>query len=193
MDSKTNNLMGSGFGRLLNMKLRTQMMMVIMLLVIAMGSAITFGNYQLSKVMVGGKAFDNLNAHKDLAADILPPPAYLLEAWQVSLEMAAMHDEPVQPLIDKGEVLSKAFVERAKYWPNIHPELAETINKILPSGEAFIQVRDTEYIPAIRSGDIERIKPALANLKRAYEAHREVIDAAVAANDKQYQIVATRL
>lgn len=193
MESKTNNLMVRAFGRLLNMKLRTQMVMVIMLLVIAMGSAITFGNYQLSKVMVGGEAFDNLNAHKDLAADILPPPAYLLEAWQVSLEMAAMNDEPIQPLIDKGEVLSKAFVERAKYWPSVHPELAETINKILPSGETFIQVRDNEYIPAIRSGDISRIKPALANLKRAYEAHREVIDAAVAANEKQYQIVATQL
>ncbi|MDX1914524.1 MAG: methyl-accepting chemotaxis protein [Methylophilus sp.] len=173
-------------------KLRTQMMIVAGMMIVGFTVSIVLADRSFSKVMVGGQVFEDANAHKDLAADVLPPPAYLLEAWQVSLEMYALNDQQsLQPLIEKGDALSKLFIERAHYWPTIQPEMSDVLlKKLLPSGEAFIHVRDTEYIPALRSGDIKRIKPALMHLKQAYELHRQAVDETVAKNTKLYNELA---
>jgi methyl-accepting chemotaxis protein len=181
------NVSSLSFEFLNQLKLRTQMLGVIGFLVLSMGLAILLGYQSLKEVMVGGSAFEDVSAHKDLAADVLPPPVYLLEAWKISLEMYAL-DVPLQPLIEKGDALGKEFVARAKYWPDVHPELSAVLkNKLLPSGENFIRVRDTEYIPALQSKDKARITQALAHLKEAYDLHRQAVDETVAANDKQYQ------
>ncbi|HAF01656.1 MAG TPA: methyl-accepting chemotaxis protein [Methylophilaceae bacterium] len=178
---------GSVMQRLFNLKLQTQTFIVLGIMSTAFLVAVLLGNYSLSKVMVGGSDFEDVNAHKDLAADILPPPAYLLEAWKVSLEMYARQDKPLQSLIEEGDVLSKSFLERVKYWPTVHTEMADQLTKVLlPSGEEFIRVRDTEYIPAIRSGDPKRIHPALNHLAEVYDIHRKAVDQTVELNNKQY-------
>ncbi|HAF01658.1 MAG TPA: methyl-accepting chemotaxis protein [Methylophilaceae bacterium] len=168
------------------------MMIVASVMIVGFTISIVLADRSLSKVMVGGEVFEDASAHKDLAADVLPPPAYLLEAWQVSLEMYALNDQQsLQPLIDKGDALSKSFIERVHYWPTIHPEMSDVLlKKLLPTGEVFIHVRDTEYIPALRSGDIKRIKPALIHLKQAYEQHRQAVDETVMENTKLYNELA---
>jgi methyl-accepting chemotaxis protein len=188
MSTNVNDKPSSIMAKLLALKLKTQASIVLATMAVAFLIAVVMGNYQLSKVMVGGADFEGVNAHKDLAADILPPPAYLLEAWQVCLEMYARPDQPLQPLIEAGKKLGDDFVTRTKYWPTVmSPEMADQFSKtLLPSGEEFIRVRDTEYIPAIRSGDIKRIKPAINHLAEVYHAHREAVDGTVALNTKLY-------
>ena len=173
--------------RLFKLSLKMQTTVVLTVMVLAFMVALFLGNNALSKVMAGGIDFEELNAEKDLAADILPPPAFLLEAYQVSLEMYAHSDRPLQPMIDKGDALSKSFIERAKFWPTAHPKMADQFTqKLLPSGEEFIRVRDTEYIPALRTGDIKLIKPALNHLTEVFEQHRKVIDETVTINNDDY-------
>lgn len=45
------------------------------------------------KVLVKGKVYETIISDKDLAADILPPPAYLLESWQIALQMVALKQQ----------------------------------------------------------------------------------------------------
>lgn len=178
--------------KLLLLKLKTQLICLMTFMVIGFFIAAIIANNEMSKIVAGGEVFEDVAAHKDLAADILPPPAYLLEAWAVSLQMVALKDAPLQPLIEKGDQLAKDFVVRAKYWPTVHPEMSDWINKgILPTGEEFIQIRDNQFIPAVRSGDAKRIGPALLELEMAYNKHREAVNALVDANDKQYNLVMT--
>jgi len=190
MSNDINEKSGSVVTKLFGLKLKTQATIMLGTMAIVFLIAVLMGNHSFSRVMVGGEAFEKVNAHKDLAADILPPPSYLLEAWQVSLEMAAITDEPLQPLIEKGDALAKSFLERAKYWAAENPsgpEMAEQFSKsLLPTGEEFIRVRDNEYIPAVRSGDLKRVRPALYHLKNAYEKHRQAIDETVVLNTKLY-------
>ena len=175
---------------LLSLKLKTQLILLMGLMVLGFSAAVLISNHQMSKLVAGGVVFEKVAAHKDLAADILPPPAYLLEAWAVSLEMASLRDQPLQPLIDKGDQLSKDFLARAKYWPNIHPELAKFVNEgLLSTGEEFISVRDNTFIPAVRSGDPKIIAPALKELQIAYNNHRKAVDVLVVSNNEAYENV----
>jgi methyl-accepting chemotaxis protein len=181
---------GSVISKLLSLKLKTQLFFLMAFMIVSFSVAVLITNTEMTKIVAGGEVFEDVAAHKDLAADILPPPAYLLEAWAVSLQMAAIKDQPLQPLIEKGDQLAKDFIARAQYWPTIHPELTDLVTKgLLPTGQAFIQIRDNEFIPAVRSGDAKRIAPALLALEDAYNKHREAVDALVLANSKQYDLV----
>ena len=93
--------------------------------------------------------------------------------------MAAIKNQPLQPLIEKGEQLEKDFDTRVKYWGEVivSPKMHEVMVKELkPSGEEFLRVRNQVFIPAVRSGEAKRIDPALSALKRAYQTHREAVD-----------------
>jgi len=188
--SQVNPKSGSVISKLLSLKLKTQLILIMVFMVVGFSSAVLVSDVEMSKIVAGGQVFEDIAAHKDLAADILPPPAYLLEAWAVSLEMVTIKDQPLEPLVIKGEKLSKEFITRAKYWPTIHPELSDFVEKgLLPTGEEFIRIRDNSFIPAVRSGDIKRIAPALKELRIAYDKHREAVDNLVTANNKQYETV----
>ena len=180
--------------KLHNLKLKTQLILLIGLMVIGFAIAGIMADRAFNKVLVNGEVYQDIQAHKDLAADILPPPAYLLESWQVALEMAAIKNAPLQPLIEKSNQLSEAFTKRTQYWVETQPQFNKIlVESLLPTGETFIRVRDNQLIPAVRSGDAKRIDAALNNLKNAYQQHRAVIDELVALNDKAYKVIETEV
>ena len=176
--------------RLSSLKLKTQLLLLVGVMVIGFVFAGVMADRAFNKVLVNGNVYQNIQAHKDLAADILPPPAYLLESWQVALEMAAIKNAPLQPLIEKSNQLSDAFTQRAKYWIETQPQFNKILTEsLLPTGETFIRVRDNQLIPAVRSGDAKRIDAALANLRSAYQQHRTVIDELVVLNNQAYKVI----
>lgn len=176
--------------KLHNLKLKTQLMLLIGAMVVGFATAGFLADRAFNKVLVNGEVYQDIQSHKDLAADILPPPAYLLESWQVALEMASIKNAPIQPLVEKSNQLSEAFIQRTKYWIETQPEFNKILTEsLLPSGETFIRVRDNQLIPAVRSGDAKRIDAALNNLRTAYQQHRAVIDELVVLNDKAYKVI----
>jgi methyl-accepting chemotaxis protein len=176
--------------KLHNLKLKTQLMLLIGLMVVGFATAGVMADRAFNKVLVNGEVYQNIQAHKDLAADILPPPAYLLESWQVALEMAAIKNAPIQPLVEKSNQLSAAFLQRTQHWIETQPQFSKILTEsLLPTGETFIRIRDNQLIPAVRSGDAKRIDAALANLKQAYQQHRAVIDELVVLNNQEYQVI----
>lgn len=180
----------SVINQLSSLKLKTQLLLLIGVMVLGFAFAGVMADRAFNKVLVNGEVYQNIQAHKNLAADILPPPAYLLESWQVALEMAAIKNAPLQPLIDKSQQLSEAFSKRAAFWVETQPQLNKILTEsLIPTGETFIRVRDNQLIPAVRSGDAKRIDAALANLKNAYQQHRAVIDELVVLNDQAYKVI----
>ncbi len=112
----------------------------------------------------------------------------------MALEMAAIKNAPLQPLIEKSNQLSEAFTKRTQYWIETQPQFNKIlVESLLPTGETFIRVRDNQLIPTVRSGDAKRIDAALNNLKNAYQQHRAVIDELVALNDKAYKVIETEV
>ncbi len=161
------------------MKLQHQVFILMVLMVVGFIVSGYIGSNALQKTQVKGEAYNSIVSNKDLVADILPPPAYLIEAWQISLEMAAIKGSAVSKLIDKSHQLSKDFAERTDVWDKTikNPKMHDVMmKKLKPTGEAFLQLRDNVFIPAVLSGDQVRIDNTLNALNNAYLNHRKAVD-----------------
>lgn len=161
------------------LKLKTQLSIVLSVMILGFIIAGAVADNTFKKVLVGGNVYDEIISHNALGADILPPPAYLVESWQIALEMVADKNEPIAPLIEKSNQLAKEFADRTKHWdatitdPTMHDVMTK---KLQPFGEKFLAIRDQEFIPAVKSGDEARISQALTNLKAVYKDHRSAVD-----------------
>ncbi len=137
-----------------------------------------------STVKVGGGYYTEIVQGKDLIADILPPPLYIIESYFVALQMLEeTNPTELAALIEKTKVLKSDFDTRHKYWV---AELAEgefkevfVTESHVPAIE-FFNILQKEFIPAIQSGDrIKAVKVATTGLKSSYIDHRKVIDRVV--------------
>jgi len=174
--------------RLLGLKLKTQLLLLMAVMVVGFAIAGTLGDRAFNKVLVNGPVYGSIVSNKDLVADILPPPAYLIESWQLALEMATIRNEPLQPLIEKSNKLAQDFAERTKYWDSTitDPQMHEVLqSELRPHGEEFLRLRDQVFIPAVRSGNAKLIDEALAQLKTAYEKHRLAVDKLASMSSEQ--------
>jgi len=177
---RVSNQHPASFGsKFLAMKLRTKFALLMGFMVASFVVAGVLGNMAFSKVLVNGPVYKEIISNKHLVADILPPPAYLLESWQVALEMTAIKNQPIQPLIERSNQLAKDFLTRGEYWDKTitDPKMLSIIqSKLLPSGKEFLHVKDTKFIPAINSRNPKLVDSALLELKAAYDIHRAAVD-----------------
>lgn len=178
-----------------SLNLRWQLLLLISTLSIGIVAAIYYDDVQDRKLAVNGPQYQQVILQKDLQADILPPPAFLLEAWKVSLEMVMLKDRPLEPSIDEGNKLKKDFEERHEYWLQhlgTESAVAKKANiDLYESGLAFFKIRDDELIPALRSGNKSMIDAAVYELSNAYAKHRRVVDDLVVLSNKEAATVET--
>ncbi len=138
----------------------------------------------LNRLKVNGPLYKRIVQGKDLIADILPPPEYIIEAYLVVLQMVDETDKSaLEELIKKGKQLKIDYDTRHDVWvKELEPgQLREDMVKgsYDPAIE-FFKVRDSEFIPAVLSGDREKArKIARGDLKEKYEQHRSFIDKVV--------------
>ncbi len=165
-----------------DMKLRTQLLILVSTLSLGILGAIYLDDVEDKKLAVTGPVYQEVVLQKDLVADILPPPEYLLEAWQVALEMAVVKNEPLQPLINKSEQLRKDFESRHAYWEKSlrEPDLKEAmVGKLYTTGIQFLDIRDNVFIPALRAGNVKELDSIIYRMRIAYVAHRAAVDEVV--------------
>jgi methyl-accepting chemotaxis protein len=94
----------------------------------------------------------------------------------------------LQPLLEKSKQLSKDFESRHQYWKiNLAGSVADkAMNQaVYNTGLKFLDIRDSEFIPAVQSGDVKRIDVALHDLRNAYEAHRNAVDEVVKLSNQE--------
>jgi methyl-accepting chemotaxis protein len=178
--------------KFLALKLRTKFTLLMGFMLASFVVAGYIGNMALSKVLVNGPVYKDIISNKDLVADILPPPAYLLESWQVALEMTAIKNQPIQPLIERSNQLAKDFFIRGEYWDKTitDPKMLSIIqSQLLPSGKEFLRIKDTVFIPAINSRDPKLIDSALLKLKVAYGKHRAAVDELANLANEQSKVI----
>jgi methyl-accepting chemotaxis protein len=71
----------------------------------------------LNLVKINGPLYQQIALGKDLVADVLPPPEYILEAYLTTLQLQEESDPAkIQELIEKVSGLRKDFIERHQYW-----------------------------------------------------------------------------
>ncbi|ULA68380.1 MAG: hypothetical protein LZF62_340130 [Nitrospira sp.] len=144
------------------------------------------GYATIGEVKVNGPLYQSIVETKDLVADVLPPPQYLLESYLVTLQMLQETDQrALQQLVARGKQLRKEYEERHAHWVRTlaaGPMKTALVEKSYRSGVAFLDSRDQEFVPAVLAGDVIKARAlAAGKLNQHYREHREAIDEVVAA------------
>ena len=139
-----------------------------------------FAFFTLQQLKVNGPVYDRIVLGKDLIADILPPPKYIIEAYLVSMQL---YDESsaakIEQLTARFATLKKEYDDRHVFWlsADLDPKLEKAFLK--PTHEPaqrFFDIADKAFFPAVASRDRNQLTAALAQMSDAYEKHRHAID-----------------
>ncbi len=134
-------------------------------------------------VKVNGETFRKMTQGKDLLADVLPPPVYLLEFHDTELMMLSeTKSEKIDSLIQKANKSAEDYAKRHALWASssLPSSILVREAEAYAQGHAFIMLHDSQFVPLIRSGDREGARRAFAiSLNPAYDDHRAAIDALV--------------
>jgi methyl-accepting chemotaxis protein len=138
----------------------------------------------MNKVKINGPLYHDLVQGKDVTADILPPPVYVIETYLTTFELLQATDPAKRDeLIAKCGHLQSEFNERHAYWEKELPpgELRQSL--LVTSYEPavrFYKVLNGSFLPAIQRGDMDAAKAtAVGELRDAYAEHRKAIDQTV--------------
>ena len=134
----------------------------------------------LQELKIAGPRYKKIAQGKDLIADVVPPPEFLVEAFLAVHQMIDESDRRrLEELIQQSQQFRTNFEERHEYWARtLAPgPMRDALNvRSYQPAKEFFRVRDEEFIPAVRRGDRETAR-TLANstLKTLYEQHRKAV------------------
>jgi len=130
---------------------------------------------------------DQMGQGKDVVADILPPPLYLIEAQLVSYELLSADVSVRQPLIDKLHSIKKDYDDRNQYWEasNLDQDLKSSLmGEQRKYADLFWKEALEHFLPAIQASNLDAARTSAQSLRIHYEAHRKGVDATVIQSNK---------
>ncbi|HMA46517.1 MAG TPA: ATP-binding protein, partial [Frankiaceae bacterium] len=162
-------------------KIRTKLAVLAAIPVLALLVVAVFGTSTFTKVRVGGPSYGRIFVAKDVVADVLPPPEYVVESYLTVLQLAVPESATERDeLLARLAGLEREYRVRHDYWqrnltsPAIRKSLLQ--DSYLPA-DAFWRAVDNEFLPRVRAGDLpsaQRI--ANTRLRGLYGQHRAAID-----------------
>jgi hypothetical protein len=125
---------------------------------------------------------------RQLIAEVLPPPEYIIESYLVALQsVAASGEVEIERLHERWNALEQNYESRHDFWDreleddDLRRELLETAYE---PAIKFYALGDRELWPAVQNGETERASALVhTDLRELYEAHKRAIEAAVARAD----------
>ena len=142
----------------------------------------------LEKYKVNGPVYLKIVQSKDLVADILPPPEYVLESYLVAFQMASSAEANEQnALIERMKALKADYDTRHDFWSKeeLAPEISELILKqSYTPALAFYAVAMNDLPTAVKAQDKEAIAAAMTKLKTHYVKHLDGINKLVEVTNK---------
>ena len=174
----------------MNLSLRGKLTAIVATALLILGLFATVALMTFHKLKVNGPVYKQIVQGKDLIADILPPPEYILETYMVSLQILGSPSEAeTTKLIDRIKSLKNDLTSRHDYW---NGELAAgDLKKTLVEDSytpalKFYELLETRFIPAVQAKRTEEARDlAYGPMREQYELHRAAIDRVVQmANDR---------
>jgi methyl-accepting chemotaxis protein len=155
------------------------------LVVTTVGAFATFAfltQKTLGEIKVTGPVYNEIITGKDLIADILPPPAYILESYLTTMKITStVNPGERDELITKLFTLRKEFEDRQAYWKENLPAGAMrellTVQAADPARQFFKAV-DEKLLPLLAAGKREEATDLVlrGEVRAAYDKHRAAID-----------------
>jgi methyl-accepting chemotaxis protein len=131
----------------------------------------------LERLKVNGPVYEQVVYGKDLIADILPPPLFVVESYMLSFE-AAKFPELTEVNLTKIANLKGQYDDRRAYWKTTRLPQAlgdDLENDVLVKGDVFWKVMDDKIIPALKAKDEKQAGSAIEELRVAFHTHQDAV------------------
>jgi methyl-accepting chemotaxis protein len=121
---------------------------------------------------------------KDVVADILPPPMYLIE-MRLVLSQAVEGSLDVAEAKKQVDRLASEYQARVDFWTQNPPYGLEKqlLGRQHETAKTFIAAAQTQVIAKLQAGEADAAKQALADVHKLYLAHRGGVDETVVAGN----------
>ncbi len=167
---------------MVNIKTFTRLFAAIVTVAIVVEGLVV--NRLLEETKINGPVYDRIIADKDLVADILPPPAYVIESFLVaSRGMLETNPAQLKALSEKLPELKAQYLDRHKFWTENKLIIDETKKRLtLDSHEQVLQffsIAENRLFPSALAGDKLKAQEAYEALTKVYNSHRSIIDEVV--------------
>jgi methyl-accepting chemotaxis protein WspA len=178
-----------------NVKLSVRLggLFLIVLAAFAAFALVTFRT--VDEIKITSPLYKQIISDKDVVADVLPPPKYIVESFLCILRLQGIPDDPTAArMFERSQQLRTEYYDRHAVWDKELPEgplrKALQVDSFEPARK-FFEIRDSEFLPAIQRARAEK-DPVLAaamyedtrklikeKLEPLYEQHRIGIDEVV--------------
>ena len=163
---------------MLSDKARTgaRLLIGLVLAIIALASVVVYG------IRAGGPLTQGAALQDALLADVLPPPAFVVEPYLNASLIVHNPDRAGPQLADLKDERAEFEVRKA-YWKTapVPEQLRASLNDTIAAADRFWQVMDTKFLPAVASGNHPAINEAFTmGLAPIYRVQREQVRSIVA-------------
>ena len=148
----------------------------------------------LNELRINGGLYNQIVMSKDLIADVLPPPGYIIESYLDVLQVADEADPAKMDYFFKElKRLESDYNERHQFWINETLLEQGALRDAMLKGAydpaiKFYNIVFNQFIPALQSGNREYAKKLVqGDLKALYETHRKSVDQVVLGATEKYQ------
>ena len=144
----------------------------------------------LNELKVGGPVYQKIVQGKDLVADVLPPPEYILESYLAVFQIMATDDKGEQEkLIAHFKDLKNDYDTRHDFWvkESLDSDIADALlNKANEPALAFYKTALSEFIPAAQKQDKDAMAASMQKMKVSYATHLAAINQLVNITNKRF-------
>jgi methyl-accepting chemotaxis protein len=132
---------------------------------------------------VNGPVYQQIVQGKDLVADILPPPEYIIESYLVALQLTDAEDpNEIKTLTARFGQLKSEYESRHSYWQNqpLDKDQADyLLERSYKPAQAFYSEAEQNFLPKTKSGDRAGALESIKKMRSAYEEHLSAINETV--------------
>jgi methyl-accepting chemotaxis protein len=153
------------------------------LLVVLTAAMLIVSALALQHLRIGGPEYQRIIRDKDLEADILPPPVYVVEA-DLNLHQLMLHPETADRRLQALARLHRDYEDRQAFWRrSALPANMKAIlrDKVDPAAQVFWSIIETDITRAVAAEDLPGARAAFERAQEAYQLHRAGVDELIAA------------
>lgn len=169
-----------------NLKFRSKMLLVLSIFMLGLVTTHAMYGTMLQVLRVHGPVYTRIVQGKDIVADVLPPPEYIIESYLVLLQILDEQDAARQrELIERFRKLETEYNDRHKYWDTDILESGalkdELVTKSYRPAKEFYRMVESDVLTLLTSGrkQSDVIAAVRGPIREQYEQHRKSIDEVV--------------
>jgi len=137
----------------------------------------------MNTLNVNGPIYQRIVQGKDIIADVLPQPEYILESYTMALQLSGTtNSSEIDVLITHFQTLKADYESRHQYWLGqaLEQELQTALlENSYQEAQKFYTEAEQHFLPAIKAGNREVWLSSLQTMRQAYELHRKAINEVV--------------